>query len=165
MRGATPFQAVRRQLLAGFQSTLLMRGATSVSFCCISDRSISIHAPHARSDRAVKTMAAIIFGISIHAPHARSDGRGAGKGFEPKISIHAPHARSDPQACKNIALIARFQSTLLMRGATRQQRRIEEARKFQSTLLMRGATIQPFCFCIFPTISIHAPHARSDRDF
>ena len=59
-----------------------------------------------------------------------------------RISIHAPHARSDLQTSVLLILRVRFQSTLLMRGATK------------STLFL-------LMVCI---ISIHAPHARSDFD-
>ena len=56
--------------------------------------------------------------ISIHAPHARSDPHELPHERWQSISIHAPHARSD--AVLELATIgkSRFQSTLLMRGAT-----------------------------------------------
>ena len=57
------------------------------------------------------------------------------------ISIHAPHARSDD-----------------LRAELEPRRR-----KFQSTLLMRGATRGVIQHQIPPLISIHAPHARSDK--
>ena len=121
-----------------FQSTLLMRGATSCEVCRAGecnfnprssceerlDRQIrslieyiSIHAPHARSD--VIPLRDIIreMTISIHAPHARSDVRSSHFRAMLHISIHAPHARSD------------------------------------HSLL---------CNSNFFSISIHAPHARSD---
>ena len=56
------------------------------------------------------------------------------------ISIHAPHARSD----------------LSERPPSRRRG------KFQSTLLMRGATIADADSRTPVDISIHAPHARSD---
>ena len=58
----------------------------------------------------------------------------------------------------------RFQSTLLMRGATiRRSRRGRRAGTFQSTLLMRGATASRRApVRASKEISIHAPHARSD---
>ena len=59
------------------------------------------------------------------------------------ISIHAPHARSDPLVLASIFAAARFQSTLLMRGATQAQKALRSGHKFQSTLLMRGATRMP----------------------
>ena len=84
-------------------------------------------------------------------------------------------------------LIALFQSTLLMRGATILELSSWSSIKFQSTLLMRGATKVlgiPIGFLTFQStllmrgataiggdtpqrnqISIHAPHARSDRNF
>ena len=79
-------------------------------------------------------------GISIHAPHARSDGTASTLDLPPHISIHAPHARSDRTGRYGGIARTAFQSTLLMRGATRAQKVVSEEAKFQSTLLMRGAT-------------------------
>ena len=61
------------------------------------------------------------------------------------ISIHAPHARSDSPYPSHLVPPARkFQSTLLMRGATRRfHQLLVRAILFQSTLLMRGATGSP----------------------
>ena len=105
--------------------------------------------------------------ISIHAPHARSDWTAFPVDVEPyDISIHAPHARSDTRLpWHSCPVHRRFQSTLLMRGATWSfQLILSTACGFQSTLLMRGATgwrrrgqVRRCC------ISIHAPHARSDE--
>ena len=78
--------------------------------------------------------------ISIHAPHARSDSELLIITCLSSISIHAPHARSDTFCHMVLLLFNLFQSTLLMRGATR-------------TVLQ---------FQLFNSISIHAPHARSD---
>ena len=58
--------------------------------------------------------------------------------------------------------IMRFQSTLLMRGATILIEGIIYDRIFQSTLLMRGATSLCLHNLLLLIISIHAPHARSD---
>ena len=57
--------------------------------------------------------------ISIHAPHARSD-RYQNTGCYRRlcISIHAPHARSDYNLGERPLIRTIFQSTLLMRGAT-----------------------------------------------
>ena len=124
-----------------FQSTLLMRGATG---CCCESRIrvwISIHAPHARSD-----------GCSGHPHHTLQS-----------ISIHAPHARSDPAFLYSRRIRFRFQSTLLMRGATWGTKGPCDTQGFQSTLLMRGATDVDFLQGCFLVISIHAPHARSDQ--
>ena len=57
-----------------------------------------------------------------------------------RISIHAPHARSDSPLPVRPVRIAPFQSTLLMRGATKPS----------------------FLAAPPSSISIHAPHARSD---
>ncbi len=100
-----------------FQSTLLMRGATSYWFTSYIVFYISIHAPHARSDSKLNPLT-MPWIISIHAPHARSDFiihrfSTAHDNFNPRssyeerrhecavrevrlhISIHAPHTRSD----------------------------------------------------------------------
>ena len=61
---------------------------------------------------------------------------------------------------------ARFQSTLLMRGATIARPYNLEDIIFQSTLLMRGATHRGWSAKAVSRdgdISIHAPHARSDK--
>ena len=102
------------------------------------------------------------------------------------ISIHAPHARSDTDVLLFTNHRDIFQSTLLMRGATACFFSSFSFSRFQSTLLMRGATYksthtkdaradfnprssceerQITCKtrCRNSVISIHAPHARSDR--
>ena len=56
--------------------------------------------------------------ISIHAPHARSDHVAVEGSRADDISIHAPHARSDAVAVRFAGVSTAFQSTLLMRGAT-----------------------------------------------
>ena len=56
--------------------------------------SISIHAPHTRSDHRMP-FSFHLPQISIHAPHTRSDGEGRTDLQAGLISIHAPHTRSD----------------------------------------------------------------------
>ena len=56
------------------------------------------------------------------------------------ISIHAPHTRSDVNRLINCLMLI-FQSTLLIRGATKNSRKN----------------------CWAKLISIHAPHTRSDK--
>ena len=73
MRGATTIASFFRMFSGLFQSTLLMRGATC------------------------------IIGVTL---------------FEILISIHAPHARSDGDDTMEKNIDELFQSTLLMRGAT-----------------------------------------------
>ena len=80
------------------------------------------------------------------------------------ISIHAPHARSDAKA-RSWQAASIFQSTLLMRGATPAAVADLPTSPFQSTLLMRGATRLSCSSYGSTTISIHAPHARSDLLF
>ena len=84
------------------------------------------------------------------------------KAAEGSISIHAPHARSDGSSAYSLVAADEFQSTLLMRGATKQAMRRKQPPIFQSTLLMRGATGYLKLSRSYHIISIHAPHARSD---
>ena len=55
-----------------------------------------------------------------------------------------------------------FQSTLLVRGATRVNKVRTTDKGFQSTLLVRGATYKSALLEFDPFISIHAPRERSD---
>ena len=71
MRGATPYWVCRLDS-SRFQSTLPMRGATALTRALHKERTISIHAPHAGSD-GVRLSSMIMNFISIHAPHAGSD--------------------------------------------------------------------------------------------
>ena len=160
MRGATHI-ATGDEGMAKFQSTLLMRGATE---------------PPKPDDQAEK--------ISIHAPLARSDLIDAINLRVKSISIHAPHARSDALLSPSSAS-GRFQSTLLMRGATNFIRRAFSLRCYfnpRSSCEERRPAgpyhadlrhFNPRSSCEerrgagpktsrAPQISIHAPHARSD---
>ena len=124
---------------------------------------ISIHAPHARSD-LVEHLEVMVSRISIHAPHARSDWRAIPRaGHRDTISIHAPHARSDGtwKACYNKP--DRFQSTLLMRGATSSiMCRLLRGSNFNPRSSCEERPEQWLVWCNLNAISIHAPHARSD---
>ena len=123
--------------------------------------------------------------ISIHAPHARSDcpchgQRPARRNFNPRSSCEERLAFE-----RTLLTFKLFQSTLLMRGATRYPASGSRLRSyfnprssceerpicsigsvgsalFQSTLLMRGATSRIDAADVIRRISIHAPHARSD---
>ena len=100
-----------------FQSTLPVRGATVYRAGCVDATNISIHAPRAGSDLFMASNILIVF-----------------------ISIHAPRAGSDSCRRRRDRTVSRFQSTLPVRGATRQH--------LQSPRPLR--------------ISIHAPRAGSD---
>ena len=103
------------------------------------------------------------------------------------ISIHAPLTGSDlaPKLIRRAA--KKFQSTLPLRGATRDLRKDPKKQHhfnprspygerpspevpssrwpvFQSTLPLRGATGSIFFLLIYFTISIHAPLTGSDAD-
>ena len=143
MRGATAPYTSRPLMASEFQSTLLMRGATADSWPETCSRRISIHAPHARSDRPPQ--------YGVHRGHP--------------ISIHAPHARSDKEAAQSsTSSIQDFNPRSSCEERRTKRRAIcTTAWPFQSTLLMRGATAFGTHPHELPHISIHAPHARSDH--
>ena len=147
----------------GFQSTLLMRGATiwltdgtmtgsdfnPRSSC--EERLLSDKPTQARQDfnprssceerLQVAIALALAEGISIHAPHARSDVAEMYNNRDCQISIHAPHARSDSsnRCCQRQALISIH---------------APHARSDANLVFVLA----------YPSkISIHAPHARSDK--
>ena len=106
------------RIICEFQSTLLIRGATLNCSPCESCFLISIHAPHTRSDLA---------DLKHIVKHVD---------FNPRSSYE-----ERPAWHRHSAGPCRFQSTLLIRGATggfvRQDSIFDT---FQSTLLIRGAT-------------------------
>ena len=122
-----------------FQSTPLMRGATS-------------YIAHYTGRTTV----------SIHAPHARGDMEGQTQFISPNVSIHAPHARGDLSSPPPSSVLSVFQSTPLMRGATTAFPISLTVLEFQSTPLMRGATLIGLITASPLLVSIHAPHARGD---
>ena len=63
----------------------------------------------------------------------------------------------------SLLIDALFQSTLPMRGATEHQKFFGAFALFQSTLPMRGATNDHRQIAVGAHISIHAPHAGSDK--
>ena len=127
--------------MATFQSTLPMRGATRWTL-----------------------PTRWIFCISIHAPHAGSDARRKQPAAKPLISIHAPHAGSDRAGGGQLHGNGLFQSTLPMRGATFH---LVPARPFDIHFNPRspcGERQRIICVAYGGRrISIHAPHAGSDR--
>ncbi len=80
--------------MAKFQSTLPVRGATSIKFSGSFHPSISIHAPRTGSDGA-EQLCGHRGPISIHAPRTGSDLPGIKSRKQFQISIHAPRTGSD----------------------------------------------------------------------
>ena len=107
--------------MARFQSTLLMRGATPEWLQATIDDLISIHAPHARSDHASRplTLPSVHFNPRSSCEERLRSRRRSGlrKNFNPRSSCEERLASTATIPVQ----IEQFQSTLLMRGATRQQ--------------------------------------------
>ena len=97
LRGVTTSASTTTHATTSFQSTLPLRGVTVVFGCQFLDVVISIHTPLAGSDS------------NIHVPLP-----------EKKISIHTPLAGSD-QVQQRLHNLILFQSTLPLRGVTRQR--------------------------------------------
>ena len=176
----------RRAIMAGFQSTHPLRGATRPDYrqsafspdfnprtpCGVrpledwrqaASWSISIHAPLAGCDPNLVVVGQRL-AISIHAPLAGCDAQHVQAECVFTISIHAPLAGCDGWTrCRSAVLFTLFQSTHPLRGATlcgglcRRQ-----LLKFQSTHPLRGATALKKCMARSPEISIHAPLAGCD---
>ena len=123
---------------------------------------ISIHAPHARSDMAY---VALTLSAAYFNPRSSCEERLAhllaGEG-RPPISIHAPHARSDQLRWSWGVSASNFNPRSSCEERLEYGRLQMVTSLFQSTLLMRGATRSRVNTYKWPIISIHAPHARSD---
>ena len=78
-----------------FQSTLLMRGATTELLKAGMSVEISIHAPHARSDSRIRSRATTAGNFNPRSSCEERPGRHCVWTSADDISIHAPHARSD----------------------------------------------------------------------
>ena len=89
--------------------------------------------------------------------------RPGGRDYVIKISIHAPREGSDRPNRPRSGQISAFQSTLPVRGATRNPGAFFVPERFQSTLPVRGATEQAVIYCHYTQISIHAPREGSDH--
>ena len=148
-------------------------------------KNISIHAPHARSDPAAQraqqrrwdfnprssceerhfkvTLAPSLTDISIHAPHARSDSR---TGSSRPIFLHFNPRSSCEERHGLYVISVRHELDFNPRSSCEERRKLLDsvgtATEFQSTLLMRGATKARAYWIRCCSISIHAPHARSD---
>ena len=168
-----------------FQSTLPMRGATlhnrhcqcnhsyfnphspcgerlAVLLSCTYHTIISIHTPHAGSDRNDRYSHICKHGFQSTLPM-----RGATRLWVEKcqsclISIHTPHAGSDRTVGGMSRTYAGFQSTLPMRGATIIL--IDGAEKLSISIHTphAGSDIWLGCTITQIQISIHTPHAGSD---
>ena len=162
-----------------------MRGATRLWVEKCQSCLISIHTPHAGSDRTVGGMSRTYAGfqstlpmrgatiilidgaeklsISIHTPHAGSDIWLGCTITQIQISIHTPHAGSD--WCKGAGTGGKdnFNPHSPCGERHHVREKLFYSLSFQSTLPMRGATPITGISCTFcQRISIHTPHAGSD---
>ena len=123
-----------------FQSTLLMRGATGGAKKIVRNREISIHAPHARSDPVTSRRPAWLSYFNPRSSCEERPSQKRGRDRPRKFQSTLLMRGATRTGASSVTLIKRFQSTLLMRGATRRRVIGMPYWTFQSTLLMRGAT-------------------------
>ena len=79
-----------------FQSTRPMRGATISHCAATSIGSVSIHAPHAGRDDAIRCLYAESACFNPRAPCGARRHRACRQSTVQQVSIHAPHAGRDP---------------------------------------------------------------------
>ena len=101
-----------------FQSTLPMRGATTVSNITFLALTISIHAPHAGSDFQKRPPTADDKRFQSTLPMRGATTRYTIKAKRPWDFNPRSPCGERPRACLHLLRIKEFQSTLPMRGAT-----------------------------------------------
>ena len=161
-----------------------MRGATRRNLTQDGRQDISIHAPHARSDRATRAASSSILHFNPRSSCEERPVPSASRTLLYRISIHAPHARSDGpsrrgrissthfnprSSCEERRLTGAFPAN---RGDFNPRSSCEERRGRLVKWHRRGRYFNPRSSCeerhnwLATTpegqISIHAPHARSD---
>ena len=187
MRGATLDPYLEQIAAEIFQSTLLIRGATrrrtlsrarqghfnprssyeerlSIVIPAVLEIGISIHAPHTRSDLALASQPINLIFISIHAPHTRSDARQIRdeqslSNFNPRSSYEERH--DDPATGGNV--LRDFNP----RSSYEERRTRKQYRPFHCNFNPRSSyeerpPVADRCHTGYDSISIHAPHTRSD---
>ena len=115
--GERPFVDVIPECVAEFQSTLPVRGATSVNVALCEIVKFQSTLP----------VRGATFPFPFSFPFVQ-------------ISIHAPRAGSDRSRLLTLIRLSIFQSTLPVRGATSSAIFSHAITSFQSTLPVRGAT-------------------------
>ena len=137
--GERLFRRIRARPVCVFQSTLPLRGATSLStsllFFLVFQSTLPL-----RGATIHHHLRAAIRQISIHAPLAGSDPSMAlsptrNRNFNPRSPCGERRARTHASSDGS-----EFQSTLPLRGATCEANGDDNNHLFQSTLPLRGAT-------------------------
>ena len=149
--------------LGQFQSTPLMRGATRIRRRGNALEVVSIHAPHARGDLTSWTASRPRSCFNPRPSCEGRLGRRDGGGDRARVSIHAPHARGDSSSWPPPSSRSCFNPRPSCEGRHRTDRTNIHPSVFQSTPLMRGATKTGTEIGHHLLVSIHAPHARGDE--
>ena len=146
-----------------FQSTHLLRGATDGQGVRPGSGCISIHAPLARCDRRGELAFWLQFNFNPRTSCEVRPSAGYTKTTTETIFQSTHLLRGATKDGYILRTSKRFQSTHLLRGATFSIVKNTTVKTFQSTHLLRGATTAWRCDEDRRNISIHAPLARCDR--
>ena len=161
LTGSDSFLRYCAKLQTSFQSTLPLRGATAQKVDTLLAMVISIHAPLTGSDMLATSIQGTET-ISIHAPLTGSDIPKFSTPSSTTISIHAPLTGSDRLS----QLTSLIQSDFNPRSPYGERLHTSHHpcwdAKFQSTLPLRGATKEYELTVEALNISIHAPLTGSD---
>ena len=161
MRGATAM-ADNEVLQYLFQSTLPMRGATRRIRELFLLSRISIHTPHAGSDRYGTALSRFFVNFNPHSPCGERRIRSSYRTRSVPISIHTPHAGSDSGSPVSWAVSSDFNP-----HSPCGERRSASNTVCWMTYFNPHSPCGERLHCQIPpgdlgTISIHTPHAGSD---
>ena len=124
---------------------------------------ISIHAPHTGSDQGHSVVEFTYTYFNPRSPYGERPFDDARRASTARISIHAPHTGSDAGLCRRGPARGDFNPRSPY-GERPSWPPVERSvRTFQSTLPIRGATRERLQHGLQGRISIHAPHTGSDR--
>ena len=161
MRGATRREKMVH-IIWRFQSTLPMRGATIGLSIAAAPAIISIHAPHAGSDQAVRPAKSRSAEFQSTLPMRGATFAALLSRPERLISIHAPHAGSDALPLLPALPCVDFNPRSPC-GERRRRKLCPRSRRYFNPRSPCGERRNPtVCVRLVGGISIHAPHAGSD---
>ena len=156
-----PETLLRRFITLRFQSTHLLRGATSDRGGCGSQTG---HFNPRTSCEVRPSVSCIRACCPFQSTHLlRGATAFAMCNLLPQLFQSTHLLRGATRYQRFWKIFVKFQSTHLLRGATATPAPADNQQQFQSTHLLRGATYRRFTKIMFIIISIHAPLARCDN--
>ena len=163
LRGATK-RHQSQKVRFSFQYMLLLRGATSPLASAAALDPVSIHAPLARSNPAIrKLIPNLTFPFQYMLLLRGATTADVERKLAEAVSIHAPLARSN-FLCSKSLVFPKFQYMLLLRGATTKSALAQSAlTRFNTCSSCEEQLECKTNDAINNVVSIHAPLARSNK--